>query len=398
MERVYRDIKSCCGCEACANVCPRQAITMQPGTYGFIYPVIDNNLCIDCGLCQKVCAFQNVPVSSDVPLAVFAAINKNIQIIDNSTSGGVFGALSSIVLGQNGIVFGCSWNSDMNPEHICIDKLSDLIRLQGSKYVQSSMNNTYIRVREYLKDEKYVLFTGTPCQVAALKSFLGKDYDNLITADLICHGVPNQAFFKDYIHYLESKHDGKIIDLNFRDKSNGWSLLAKATFESNSRKYTRKIPNSSSYYYTYFLYGDIYRDSCYNCKYAGGTRQGDFTMGDYWGIEKHHPDMETRYGVSALLVNNKKGMELLDKLMQYLELTSSTFEKVRENNGQLCHPIAMSSKREEILELWVNNGSETLARRFKVSIKEKIVNIIRTYLPYTIKENIKKQYIKIRKS
>ena len=393
MKRVYKK-KSCCGCEACANICPKQAITMEPDRYGFVYPVINNNLCIDCRLCKKVCAFQNIPVTSDVPMAVYAAVNRNKQIIKNSSSGGIFGALASIVLEKNGIVFGCAWNHDMNPEHICIDKLSDLSKLQGSKYVQSRINNTYIKVQEQLRNEKYVLFTGTPCQVAALKSFLGKDYDNLITADLICHGVPSQAFFNDYINHLEAKYNGKCIDINFRDKSNGWSLMVKLTYIKNSKKYEKKIPNSASYYYNYFLNGYIYRDSCYNCKYAGGTRQGDFTMGDYWGIEKHHPDIITKYGVSALLINNKKGMELCDKLMEYLELTPSTFEQVRENNGQLCQPIPMSSKREEILEIWINGGAEALARRFKVSNKEKILNVFRTYMPYTIKEKVKKYILK----
>lgn len=390
MEYVYKNNKDCCGCEACANVCPKLAITMNPDKYGFIYPVINRDLCIDCGLCQKVCAFQNVPVTSEEPLEVFAATNKNEDIIKKSASGGVFGALASIVLKQNGVVFGCAWDSDMNPEHICIDILSDLKRLQGSKYVQSSMINTYIRVREQLRDGKYVLFTGTPCQVAALKSFLGNDYNNLITADLICHGVPNQAFFKDYIHYLESKLGGRIIDLNFRDKSNGWSLLAKATLESNSRKYTRNIPNSSSYYYTYFLYGDTYRDSCYNCKYAGGTRQGDFTMGDYWGVEKNHPEIETKYGVSALLVNSEKGMSLIDNIEKYVDLTPTTFKQVKSDNGQLCHPTPMSKKRNEIFNLWIDGGAEALVRNFKITPQEKTLNIIRTYLPYTIKDKIKR--------
>lgn len=198
-----------------------------------------------------------------------------------------------------------------------------------------------------------MFFTGTPCQVAALNSFLGKDYDNLITADLICHGIPSQAFFNDYITYLEGKLNGKIIDFNFRDKSNGWSLLAKATFQKGSKTYFKKIPNSSSYYYTYFLYGDIYRDSCYECKYAGGTRQGDFTMGDYWGVEKNYANIDTKYGVSALLVNSEKGKSYINKVKKYINLMPSTFKQIKSNNGQLCHPTPMS-KKNEILILWID--------------------------------------------
>lgn len=390
MERVYKNNKNCCGCEACANVCPKQAIIMNPDKFGFIYPVINNDLCIDCGLCQKVCAFQNVPVTSDEPLEAYAATNKNKEVIINSASGGFFGSLASIVLERNGVVIGCAWNSKMKPEHIYIDNSLDLKKLQGSKYVQSSMNSIYIEVKSQLISKKYVFFTGTPCQVAALKSFLGKDYDNLITADLICHGIPSQAFFNDYITYLEGKLNGKIIDFNFRDKSNGWSLLAKATYQKGSKTYFKKIPNSSSYYYTYFLNGDIYRDCCYECKYAGGTRQGDFTMGDYWGVEKNFASIDTKYGVSALLVNSEKGKSYINRLEKYVNLTPSTFKQIKSNNGQLCNPTPMSKKRNEILNLWIDEGAEALVSDFRIMPKEKILNIIRTYLPYTIKDKIKR--------
>lgn len=390
MERVYKSNKDCCGCEACANICPEQAITMRLDMYGFIYPVINRDLCVDCGLCRKICAFQNIPITSDKPLATYAATNKSTDVMINSSSGGLFSALATVVFEQNGVVFGCAWNSNMKPEHICIDKPLEIKKLQGSKYVQSRIKNAYIQVQRYLENGKYVLFTGTPCQIAALKSFLNKNYDNLITADLICHGVPSQAFFKDYINQLEDKLKGKIIDFNFRDKSNGWSLLAKATYIKNSKTYFKKIPNSSSYYYTYFLYGDIYRDSCYKCKYAGGNRQGDFTMGDYWGVERIHPNIKTKYGVSVLLVNSQRGMSLIDKMEKYLDLTPSTFEQVKVNNGQLCRPTPMSSKRDEILNSWHNGGLEAVASKYKITYKDKFMNIIRTYLPYSAKEIIKK--------
>jgi len=394
MIELFKEKKSCCGCAACANACPRQVITMQPDEDGFIYPVVNGDLCVECGLCQKVCAFQNIPVTADEPLATYAATNKNQEILLNSASGGLFGALASLVFEKNGVVFGCAWNFNMEPEHICIDNLADTKKLQGSKYVQSSIKNTYTEALKYLKSGKHVLFTGTPCQIAGLKSYLGKDYENLITSDLICHGVPNSEFFKGYINYLEGKLKGKVIDFKFRDKSKGWSLLAKATYIREDKTYSKMIPISSSYYYTYFLYGDIYRENCYECKYAGGNRQGDFTMGDYWGVQQAHPEIKTKNGVSVLLANSEKGVALIEKMKKYLDLTPSTFEQARSSNGQLGQPTSMSSKRDEILRLWREEGSQAVADKYKITPKEMIANMIRALLPYSVKETMKKVFIK----
>lgn len=177
------------------NICPNEAITMKSDEDGFIYPTINNNLCVKCGLCKSVCTFQNKSDSGNQPIATYAAINKNKSILTESASGGVFAALASIILEKNGVVFGCAYNNEMIPVHICINNPLDIKKLQGSKYVQSNINSTYIEAKKYLEDCIWVLFTGTPCQIAGLKSYLGKDYDNLITADIICHGVPSAAFF-----------------------------------------------------------------------------------------------------------------------------------------------------------------------------------------------------------
>lgn len=391
MPELFKTKKDCCGCTACMCICPKQAITMKQDEDGFLYPKIDTSLCVECGLCKKVCTIQHVPTTNMEPLATYAAINKNQIVLSNSASGGIFGALASCVFERGGLVFGCAFNENMEPQHICVDNPSDMKKLQGSKYVQSNVNTAYAVVKEYLEEGKWVLFTGTPCQIAGLKSYLGKDYKNLITADLICHGVPSAAFFKGYIKQLEGKLKGKVIDFKFRDKFKGWSLMGKVIYEKNGKLREKLIFPFTSYYYSYFLNGDIYRENCYECKYASGSRQGDFTMGDYWGVEKAHPEIETKNGVSVLLINSGKGMELIGKLTELLTLTKSTFEQAKVQNMLLKKPTAKSNKRESILKMWHEGGYQALADEFyELNKKQILVFRIKMLVPQSAKIVLKK--------
>lgn len=381
----------CCACSACLNICPKQAIIMRSDVDGFAFPVITTDLCIECKLCNKVCAFQNVPVSDNEPIASYVAINKDRNILSASASGGIFGALTSIVFEKNGVVFGCAYNDNMELEHICVDNQSDMKKIQGSKYIQSNVATTYTEAKEYLKSGRYVLFTGTPCQITGLKSYLGKDYKNLLTADIICHGLPSADFFHGYIKYLEEKFRGKLIDIKFRDKSHGWGLMGKVIYEKDGKVQEKVLTPFTSYYYGYFLKGDIYRESCYECKYACGNREGDFTMGDYWGIEKAHPEIDTKNGVSVLLVNSEKGMKLIDELTKYLDLTISTLVQAREQNGQLNKPTAKSYKRESILKTWREGGYQAVADEYyKLNKKQIWLFKIKMLIPHSAKKLIKK--------
>lgn len=387
-ERVvlYRQQQDCCGCAACASVCPAQAIAMKPDVDGFLYPVINEAECVQCRLCINICAFQKVPVTADEPLATYAAVNKDQTTLRNSSSGGVFAALASLTFEKDGVVFGCAFNSDMEPEHICIDNPADMRRLQGSKYVQSDVKNTYAEAQKYLQEGRRALYTGTPCQIAGLKSYLGRDYNTLITVDLICHDVPSAAFFKGYIAWLEERSKSEVIDFKFRDKSRGWGSLGKAVYEKDGALRERFILPFASYYVTYFYNGDICRESCYGCKYAGGSRQGDFTMGDYWGIEKAHPEVETRNGVSVLLVNTEKGMALMPELSEFLSLTQSTFEQARVQNDQLRKPIAKGHRREAILRMWREGGYRAVAAEYYRANKKRLVLFrIKAMIPQPIR-------------
>ena len=396
MIKLFEGKIDCCGCAACMNICPKKAITMKTDSDGFDFPEINNDLCIECGLCKKVCAFQNVSVPDTKPLATYVAINKKKDVLINSASGGIFAALAFLVFEKNGVVFGCAYNDNMKPEHVCVDNSMDIKKIQGSKYVQSNINTSYSEVKKHLDNGRWVLFTGTPCQIAGLKSFLGKDYNNLITADLICHGVPGTAFFEGYIKYLGEKLKGKVIDFKFRDKSKGWGLIrkrlynGKVVYKKNNKILEKSVPTITSYYYRYFLKGDIYRENCYECKYACSGRVGDFTIGDYWGIEKAHPEIETKNGVSVLLVNSQKGIELIEDLKKYLDLTKSTFELARKQNGQLNRPTAKGNKREEILRTWRDGGYHAVAKEYyrvnKIAIWKSKIKMM---LPLSVRKFLK---------
>ena len=387
----FEEKRDCCGCTACMNICPKQAIIMEPDADGFIFPKIDHDSCIECGKCIKVCAYQNILVSEGEPLATYVAINKSNDILLSSASGGLFGALANLILNKNGVVFGCVYDDNMKPKHMYVENTLDIKKIQGSKYVQSDINTTYTEAKKYLNEGRWVLYTGTPCQIAGLKSYIGKDYETLLTADIICHGVPSTEFFKGYIKHLEEKLKGRVIDFKFRDKSKGWGLMGKVIYKKGDKILEKFINPKTSYYYDYFLKGYIYRENCYECKYACGSREGDFTMGDYWGIEKAHPEIETKNGVSVFLINSKKGMLLVDEISRYLNLTESTFEKAREQNGQLNTPTVKSNKRDEILKTWREGGYKAVADEFYEANKKNIIIAkFKMFIPNSIKRSMKK--------
>lgn len=417
MVELYRCKENCCACTACMSICPKQAITMKPDEDGFLYPVVDESLCLECGLCKKVCVFQkdikNYNISKE-PLATYAAVLKNRVLLKNSASGGAFVALALYILNNKGVVFGCSMDKNMQPKHICIDNISDIKKLQGSKYVQSDLKNTFIEAERYLQENRHVIFTGTPCQISGLKSYLGKDYDNLITVDLICHGVPSPLFFKGYVNWLENKLNGSVTDLIFRDKINGWGLTSKVIYKKGNKKNEKIFYPIESYYYQYFLKGYIYRESCYKCPYANSNRPGDFTIGDYWGIEEVHPEIDTSNGVSLILINSKKGLRLVGtmdefdkdgdsdkisndiKLNNYMYLTRSSFNKAKMYNEQLNAPVFNSDERDIILTIFREEGFQGVANKYYSEMKNEImIWKLKSLIPKPLKNTIKKVLYKI---
>ena len=387
--KLFKDKKDCCACGACLNICPKQAISMQKDEYGFLYPQIDESKCIKCGLCLKTCAFQNSELKN-IPIKTYAAQSDNTDL-KKSVSGGIFASIATNLLKEGGVVYGAAMemeNDKLTVRHIAVENDADLIKLLGSKYVQSNTGKIYQDIKRKLDDNRLVLFSGTPCQVDGLNSYLGKTYDNLITIDIICHGVPNNQMFQDYIALLEEKYKDKIIDFKFRDKTKGWGLTAKGY---TAKGYTAKIPANVSSYYYMFLKSYIYRDSCYSCKYACKNRCGDMTIGDYWGIERAHPEVlkENEYGldykngISCLIVNTEQGIKVLEKYKSGLRLLDSAFEKVSNENGQLNHPSNLNTeKRLNLLSVYKKQGYIRIEKGFK-NIKN--INLLKNMIKKILK-------------
>ena len=349
--------KNCSACTACAAICPKGAITMMPDEDGFVYPVVEEDKCVHCGLCEQVCAYRNTlpPVSRK---DVFVAVS-GISDVGESASGGLFAAFAQVVLEQGGAVYGCAMeydNGQLWPRHICVTEQKDLIRLKGSKYVHSDMGNTYPDVKRRLEEGQTVLFSGTPCQVAGLKGFLGRDYENLFAIDIICHGVPSGELFRKYIAFEEKRRGAKITSFRFRDKSQGWKLHGAMTLDNGETVFFE--PEESSYYQM-FLNSYTYRENCYGCPYAGEHRAGDVTIGDYWCVELVHPELlqenggplDHEKGTSCLIVNNEKGQNLLDRFGGGIARWASDYEKAAKYNRQLTAPSARKPEREDVLSM-----------------------------------------------
>lgn len=377
---LYREKKDCSACAACLNSCPKEAIYMQEDKAGFLYPYIDREKCIQCGQCLSVCNYQNGDIKRSTKKA-YAGMAIDDTILRTSSSGGFFAVIATEVLKKGGIVYGCAFElheDGLHPEHIRIDNINSLSKLQGSKYVQSKIGTIYQDVSKDLMRNKLVLFSGTPCQVDALYGFLKmKQYRNLLTIDIVCHGVPSERMFTDYIHMFEKKLKGKIIGFSFRDKTDGWGLKGLVEYiDKNGNCKKRIVPICLSSYYHLFLKSEIYRENCYTCKYAGHKRVGDITIGDFWGIEIEHPELlienngilETKKGVSCILINSQQGELALRTICNELLIKESSLKKVTRQNRQLNTPSVCTDIRKYIFHLYESGGYECVDKWYYQSI------------------------------
>lgn len=383
---------NCCGCRACEQLCPTKAISMLPNNEGFIEPYIDKEKCIHCGLCLKRCPQANRPKTSEFDKSeVYAAKNKEIQEQKEGSSGGIFSILANHVLSQGGIVFGAGFTSELAVEHTGIETKERLAELKGSKYVQSNTKHTFSEVKHALEKGKKVLYTATPCQIGGLKRFLGKEYDNLITIDLVCHGVPSPKLFEKYVHWLEEKEHSKIKSLSFRSKEKKtWGLNMKIEYTSKT-KYT---PAALDPYYQTFLDGKTYRECCYDCLYANTDRIGDLTIADYWGIEKQHPEFYDENGVSAIMINTKKGRDIFEQIKENMVTIPTQIEKVIKENHNLVKPTQRYRRRDSVYQGIEEKSFADMIKEnlnYHTSIKAQIKNKIPNTVKKTIKRIIKKR-------
>lgn len=374
----------CCGCTACASICTHRAITMHPDLKGFSYPVIDSSICVDCGLCNKVCPQINAKrlLATSSPKC-FAFRTGNSQILENSSSGGAFYELASYVIKNNGVVCGVKYDENMIVTHSFATTIEELKQMQGSKYVQSNLANVYSKIKQLLKERIFVLFTGTPCQVAGLRLFLRKAYSNLLTVDLICHSVPSPMIFKEYVELVERKNKKKLVSIKMRDKQKGW----------NHRFYYRYIfldgtsigsdmLNCEHWGRIYFS-GLITRPSCEKCKFTSYERVGDLTIADYWDDLKQRPDVYSIRGTSLVIASTQIGLDFFQKIAENNGCWSLTKDEAFQHC--LAAPHETNPNSLDFWSFYFQNGFiKTYNRYFDKSFKNRLIRKIYKVLGHPI--------------
>lgn len=371
--------KNCFSCRSCLYSCPKNAIEMKESSEGFFYPYI-NEKCVDCGICVKVCPTEKTFIR-DIP----EQIGKLVYLQDenklkDSSSGGAFSGFAEHILKKNGVVFGAAYDDELNVNQVYVEKIEDLYRLKGSKYVESFTNDSFVKTKEFLESDRYVLYSGTPCQIAGLKSFLRKDYGKLITIDLICHGVPSRKLFNKYLVWLGKKHGGKVVYYGFRDKDvGGWSCGGK--FKTKTKTKTKTSESSCDPYYASFLRGETYRESCYSCPYSSLYRPGDITIGDFWGVEKYFPDLQCDNGVSCCIINTKKGKDFFYSSEDLFYTQDAKLNDIVENNHNLSSSTIRPKNRDFIYESIQNDKFDISFIKFDSAFLFRIKRIIRYLIP-----------------
>ena len=375
---LFDNASECCGCGACAERCPTNAIDMVEDGYGYRVPIINEDLCVRCGACKKTCGFQGalrrmkdgLPLSRQAytPLCSYASCAKDGA--PQSASGGAFAEIAKAVLATGGVVYGAAYHLDADGLHVRhrrVETVDELLPLLGSKYVQSEAMLSYSDVERDLVDGLTVVFSGTPCQIAGLFSYLRHDYGNLLTIDLVCHGVPGEEMLRGYAERLEGLYGSRVVDFRFRCKRDGWdkSLLLITRFE-DGRELAVSASNSS--YYDLFLNLKTLRDSCYVCPYAGGVRPADISIGDYWGVQLRNPYLleenggkfSLDRGVSCMLVNSEHGRDCLERFGVGLTLTEVAFGDIAAGNDQLRAPAVCPVDRADYLTAFNRGGWESV--------------------------------------
>lgn len=373
---------------------------MDENPEGFVHPKIDPSRCIDCGLCKKVCGFQN-RYAQETSGPWYAAEYGGDSSL--SASGGAFYCLALSAVSRGGVVFGAAYARDddgFRVRHVMAEDVDGLRLLQGSKYVQSDVGLSFPEVKTQLEAGREVLFSGTPCQVAGLRGYLGRDWPNLLTVDLVCHGVPSEAMFRSLVASLERERGERVVDFRFRCKRNGWGhsllcllILRRCDGANSPQGKELIIPAHDLAYYDLFLNLKTLRDSCYACPFAGPLRPADITLGDFWGVERNRPDVlaDGRFdigrGISCLLVNTERGRAALSQHGDELDLFEVSFDDIAKGNDQLRHPSALPADRGAYLAAFHKGGwdaVEALWRRRERGVAYRAKRAAKAILPASV--------------
>lgn len=372
------DKTMCCGCQACAAVCGKSAISMAEDEYGNTFPRVDESKCVHCGLCDQVCPLQNDNAFHQTAEAYAVSLSDRERLKNSASGGAFYGIASAFLKDVGGVVYGCAYNDEMLPVIESAETVDELSKFQGSKYAMSTIGtNVYKEIRETLRSGKKILFSGVPCQCSAIRTYCRGCEDGLYTVELICHGFTNQHYFSDYVHVLNRQTGGKVVDFRFRSKDMGpfvaRYVARKDAGRGKSAEKAYHTNPATSYYYNNFLSGKIYRENCYVCRYAKNERASDLTIGDFWGYEG---ELCKNGSVSAVLCNTEKGSELFRYAKVFFAVEAAKIADIAKNNEQLNRPISKARQDYSILTEWKEKGAEYqnqthIRKHFKAYIASK---------------------------
>lgn len=390
MKEVLEDWKLCTGCAACRQVCSRRAIEMKPNDEGFSYPEIDSGLCNDCGLCRRTCpvnkAVNTAAAGEEAGLPfeshkAYACFSNDDQIRSQSTSGGIFTQLAESFISRNGVVFGAGFDGDFKVRHTYVESVDGLDALRRSKYVQSEIEDTYSKAREFLNAGRPVLFCGTPCQAAGLKAFLNKEYDNLLVCDLACHGVPSPKIWKMYLDFIGGKFQSPVASVSFRDKSTGWNDSSmKITFK-DGRQYVGKV--AREIFFIGFGKSIFNRSSCYGCRFRIDNTKADITLADFWGIDRQGGGFTDNKGVSLVITHTEAGEKALSQIRDRIFMERRPLEGAVKHNPRLVSSVAEPVGRKSFFDdLKAGYDFDRLRRKYmdNFSIKYRVKSFIKEKL------------------
>ena len=361
--------KNCCICGNCVRRCPKEAISLTKNFNTFNYPEINYNLCNGCNRCETVCPTLN-ELNQQQCLGAYMAKNINLTERKLSSSGGMFSVFANYIIENNGLVCGAAFDG-LKVKHIIVDNKKDLQKLRGSKYVQSDLGDCFLKIKQLLQAGQMVLFVGCPCQTAALRTYLKKDYSNqLYLVDFICHGMLSQSLFDDYIKYLERKYKSRVVSFSFRDKTDGWIESGpKVKFENGKIK---RWPLYEDTYMQGYFSAVCMKNSCYTCKYKNFHSGSDVTFADYWGCEILDPEFYDFYGVSAVVINNENGNLLFNNISNNIEYKAVDLENIVKYNSGLIKPFEEGKDRSLFMDK-IKNGSTYIEALLDTADKSNII-------------------------